>query len=186
MAARNPYPLTGIVYDTDGTTALVNATVRLIFVKKNDGTLVNEYKEWVTASDGSFSCNLADSDFDTDYDTGSKVQLVVYTGNKSTERRHTVVAAGGHDFGSMYAHYTKAILHDMKLMAGVIANTTAGGLRVDLYDRTNDDKIASMEILAGDSQPFNFSFLGLYFAGGVCVIRESDASGSLEVSLVVK
>jgi hypothetical protein len=175
------YPISGLVKDTDGSTAFYPGTVRLI-----DVTL-GTYKEFTVASDGSFTAELSQLG---SYANGDHLQVIIYNSRKtkSTEFRHTVdVGIPGYDVGTIYMHWTKPLMGTATLMAGVLSNKDdSAEYTVDLYDRENDDKLFSVDILP--NSPFSTSLLhkGIEFAGGICIIRESDAANKVEVQLVVK
>jgi len=176
------YPITGILKDVDGVTNFNNATVRII-----DVTL-GEYIEGNTESDGSFSVDI--QNLTSDYSNNDKLQVVIYDSNKvkSTEFRHTVdTGLSGYDTGTLYLHWTKPIMGESRLFAGIFSNKNdSNEYTIDLYDRTNDNKIISVDVNVNNSLSLNFGFTGLSFPGGICIIRESDTANTVEVQLVVK
>ena len=180
--ARTPYPITGIVTDVDGSTLMASATVRVI-----DVTL-GENIEVTTASDGSFSADLAN--LTSAYSDDDAIQVVVYDSDKvkSTDFRHTVdTGTGNYDVGTIYMHWTKPILGTSRLLALIASNKSdSAEYTIDLYDRTNDHKILTFDIDTNDPFSPNLGFKGLDFPGGICVIRESDAANTVEIQMVVK
>ena len=159
------------------------ATVRVINVTKG------EYVEWATVSDGSFAADLANSGFATDYENNDKLQVCVYSGNKSTWFRHTVnTAVGVYDAGTINMHVGRAILGASKIIAGSISNQDAStAYAVTFYD-VSDDSIVIPKQFCGTKTtiPLDFTFIGIKFAGGICVIRDTDAANTVEVTLVVR
>jgi hypothetical protein len=136
------------------------------------------------ASDGSFAVNL-----DT-YSDEDKLQVVLFNTakTKSTEFRHTVdTDEEGYDVGSVYMHWTKPSLEEARLHALVISNKNdSNEYTVDFYDRYNDAKILSCDVNVDSSFSPNLAFQGLKFEGGICVIRESDAANTVEVTMIVR
>lgn len=176
------YPITGVIYDVDGSTLMSSGTVRVI-----DVTL-GESVEGNIESDGSFSVDIVN--LTSDYSNNDKLQVVAYDTDKvkSTELRHTVnTTLDGYDAGTLYMHWTKPILGTSKLFGLVISNKDdTNEYTVDFYDRTNDDKLLSCDVGVNSSFSPNLSFKGIKFDGGICVIRESDAANIVEVTMVVK
>ena len=175
------YPITGIVYDTDGSTLMTSGNCKLFDVTTGESISTN------IASDGSFSIDLANL---TSYSNEDKLQVVLYdsTKTKSTEFRHTVnTGLSGYDAGSLYMHWTVPILGDSTLMGLVISNKSdSAEYTVDFYDRKYDNKLLSCDVNVNSSFSPTLWFKGIYFEGGICVIRESDAANTVEVQMVVK
>lgn len=178
----SPYPISGIVYDVDGSTLMTSGTVRVI------DTTLDEYTEGDISTDGSFSVDI--QNLTTDYSNGDALQVVAYDsdGVKSTEFRHTVdTGLSGYDAGNIYLHWTVPVLGDSTLLALVLSNKNdSAEYTVDLYDRDNDHKLLSCDVGVNTTLSPNLGFKGIKFDGGICVIRESDSANTVEVHMVVK
>lgn len=179
---RTPYPITGIVYDVDGITLMTSGTCTVYNTTK-DETASGDIE-----SDGSFSVDIANAT--TEYSNNDQLQVVCYDSNgvKSTEFRHTVnTSLAGYDAGNVYLHWTVPILGESTLLALVLSNKSdSAEYTIDLFDRTNDEKLLSCDVGPNTSFSPNLGFKGIKFDGGICVIRESDSANTIEVTMVVK
>lgn len=181
MAARVPYPVTGTVYDTDGTTVVSGAQVKIINVT-NSGDSITVTTDAV----GEFVADLADDGFSTDYANNDKLQMVAYVNSrpKASWYRHTVnTILGFWTIGAMYLHAGNLNIGSTRLNAFVIANHTGAVGQVDLRDVENDDLILSVELPTNGTSTAYLA-QGIKFLGGICIVREADTSGSWSVALV--
>lgn len=178
-----PYPLSGLVYDTNGTSLALGAKVTCRNVTKDEW--LPEVTTVITDLSGEYVIDLAN--LPTDYENGDKIQIVAFdsTGLKSIDFRHTVNTVVGAYENNAVLHPGESFTSSSRICAVVVANTTAGGLRVDFYDRTNDIIRLSIEVPAADTRSARFGSGndGLFFEGGICKILESETAGELIVTI---
>lgn len=185
-----PYPISGVVYDDNGTgsTNLVDgATVIVRNVTKN------EFEAVATNSAGEFLVDLAN--FTTDYSNSDRIQITAFFGAGSNEivldRRHTIdTAVGFYNAGNMILHplgdhffgnYTPTTYVSKKaLLSYSIANRTASAVQVHLYDRLNDRLVMAIVVPATTTINSQIgSYIGKEFDGGICVIYSDEGTTSI-------
>lgn len=180
---RTQYPISGVVYDTDGTTKMTSGIVVLI-----NTTLDERISDESIESDGSFSVDAANTT--TEYSNGDKLQVLIYNSNntKSTEFRHTLdTGETGYNKGDVYMHWTQSVLRTARLKSLVVSNKhDSNEYTVDLYNREDDEVLLTIDVGTNDTKSIFLGLEGLKFDGGICVIRQSDAANTVEVQMVVK
>jgi len=145
---ETPYPISGVVYDTDNSTVVELATV-LAYNQTN-----NESLSVTTNSSGEYSLDLAN--YDTDWTAGDVIFISAFIGQKSVDYRTTV--SGTYEEKDLYLmNGASHAYFDAELLSGLISNTADAVGNVKFYDRTNDLEIMDVRVLATTSVPFNFA-----------------------------
>lgn len=173
------YPVSGKVYDLDGTTVLVGAKVTA-----HDSTT----HDWIksdaivtTNALGEYTLDL--NNFQKGYSNADKIQIVVYDTNhtKCGEARHTVNTVVGSLEQDLYMHSGEPVFDNTYVNGGVVTNDSASAIRVDFYDRYNDVIIFSVKCGANTSilVPSDPSKRGIFFQGGVCRICGTETGGAI-------
>lgn len=178
-----PYPISGKVYDLDGSTALANATVTCYNVTQ--GKWLPSDKFATTNSSGEYAIDLAN--IPGGYENSDLIQVVAWNSQRtySMNHRFTVNTGTGSEEKDLYLHVGGPVNGSANVCGATVTNSTAGGLYVHLYDRKNDHKILPIECPAGDTKHLHFGYgrAGYFFEGGICPVYESETSGEVEVVL---
>lgn len=180
---RNPYSISGIIYDCDGSTKMTSGYVRVLDVNLGEYITIN------IAADGSFDGDLAN--LASAYSNGDIIFVTAYDTNKSrcTEFRHVVDTSSPGSDGTYYMHWGIPILGpgDSTITALSVSNRHASNDgQVDFYDKQYGYKRHSVEVASKGNASQQFLFKGIPCPGGICVVRSTDAANTLEVTLVVK
>jgi len=186
---RQPYPISGTVYEEDGSTVLTDATVTIWSVTNQEWMETD--KESTTASDGTYVIDLAD--MPTAYANGDKIQVLIYKGNKVIEYRHTVsTSTESHEettatIAHIYPKSGKAYTErGIRIISGFVSNSDSSNSQyVDFFDRANDEK-HRVQVPKDDTISLNFIHVGKFFEKGYCIVFEDYTEDELDVCLVVK
>jgi len=183
------YPLTGIVKDIDASTAKSGVTCTVWNITK--GTRLASSDEVTTQADGSFSLDLANLPGTTPYENGDRLQVVFYilSENKCVNIRYTVDTAGypnGKNLGTVYLHVGQPHLVPTRIIGGWVANSSAGNLYVDIYDRADDNLVGRVEVLANATVTLPASLIGMEIDGGICLVAEETTTVSTYTTLITK
>jgi len=179
----NPYPVSGTVYDVNGTTA--KASVVLTAKNITTGEWIKESRRATSSATGEYILDLAD--FPSGYTNGDVVQVIACdtTGYKTLDVQHTIDTVTGILEKDIILHNGEIFMDTIRVSSLIVTNSTGGGLKVDFYDRKNNFKRVSVECPAGDTKVVYFGKIGLRFDGGICRIFEAETAGSLEVTTVL-
>jgi hypothetical protein len=177
-----PYPISGTVYDRDGSTA-VAAIVTIL------DTATHEKTSITCNSNGQFiidAANLASG-----YTNGDHLQITASYGSgsgiRSLSKRHTIdTGTGSYDCGSIVLHSGEDSFLTCNITFASHTNSHSGNLYVDFYDRTNDNLVFRIETIAGETEALPIGYLGVKMDGGFIRIFESETSGRSEVLTVFK
>ena len=173
-----PYPISGVVMDTNSTTRVSGATVIAWDVTQQTST------QTTTNTNGEFVMDLAN--MSVDYADDDRVQIITFTGtgsnHRSLDHRHLVdTAVGTSDQGNMVLkptedHYFNSIGNPMNVVGYIATNTSGTARSIELYDRRNDRLILPIEVPANTTVHLagNSFGAGYKFDGGVCVILEVE------------
>jgi len=181
MAGETPYTIAGTVYDTDGTTAVASATVRVY-----DWT--QAYPEAViettTNSTGQYLVDLANLTNSTGYTYANSdviiVEVKITTPSRFEHWKHTVDTTAGVVDKNLYLKNGKTYVGDRRLVAGTVSNTHSSAARTALVERTTLSKLAIISTEAGGTSEFNYES-GIKFDEGIFILDHdgTDYNGGL-------
>lgn len=181
LGLRTPYPVDGRIYDQNGSTAVNGATVVILNITSQ------EKISGSTDAAGDFLLDLAN--LTSGYLIGDRIQITAFygdgSGRRSLSKRYTL-AGTSYSAGNFVLHSGEEPFGTCHITFVSLTNSTAGGLYVDFYDRSNDVKVFRIECLGGYYADFGIGYLGKRMDGGFIRVFESNTSGELEVLTVVK
>ena len=171
-----PFPVTGYVYDIDGTTKLANATVTARNV--TNGEWLPQTAQGTTASDGEYAIDLGN--FKSGWSDDDKIQLYVYKGDNLVACYRWQIETGTEEKDqNLYAHTGRVSLSTCQLEGYIITNSSAGGLYVDLHDG-DDEHVLRIEVAAGTTATWRSEKRrGVLFQNGICITGETESGGNL-------
>lgn len=172
-----PYPISGIVYDIDGTTALSGVIVKLRNITTGEWLPQSAWS--TTNSLGEYSIDIANLT-GSGYSNNDKLQVTAYTALKSMNFRHTVDTVTGFLNQNMPLHHGGAIFSTAYLISAIAHNASATARTIQLFDRKNDTLILPIRVPANNTVPvYEGEVNGKYFEDGICVIYEDTGTTSI-------
>jgi len=173
---RIPYPITGLLQDTDGSTAVSGGYVVVYNVD------LQESIEGRTDASGQFMLDLAN--LTSAYAEGHILHILCWDRNKSTWHRHTVdVSAGALNLGSIPLHIGAHHTGRTRVNVIVVSNKKGTVGHVDFVDGFNNDTLLSIEVAANGTESVYLA-QGLVFKSNICVLREDDTANYFEVCII--
>jgi hypothetical protein len=177
------YPISGILYDVDGSTAMASAFVTAFNTTKGEAMRASGI--CTTSALGEYAIDLGN--LPSGFSNADKIQVLAYTSDnqKSINFRHTVNTAVGSYAKSPVLNYGEPRPSTCRMVAVVVTNTTAGALSVDFYDRKYDNVRLSVKVPATDTKIVFFCNPGLKFESGICPIFGSETAGAMRISIKI-
>lgn len=170
-----PYPISGKVYDIDGSTALSGVTVTM----RNTTQEERLKPTAIITSNSSGEYVIDAANFPSGYEDGDILHIEYFIAGRFLCTRHTIVVATGSLEQDAYLVSGNMEVGDCQWRGGIFTNSSAGGLYVDLYDKTDVRKIR-IEVPAGSTVTPNFGTQGgITFSGGITPILESVDNGDI-------
>lgn len=182
MPLSDPHSLSGKVYEKDGTTAVVGATVTAFDVTKQKW--IEPTKIATTNAAGEYTLDAAD--INGGYDNGDEIQIVVIGTRVTGDERHTIdTDVGSHEKDIIIRH---GVAHCGGVHAKciVVSNSTESTkpMYVDLYNRSETSRILRIWCEAGQTEVVSIPDRGMWFKGGICVEYEDDTAGRIDCKIV--
>jgi len=109
------------------------------------------------------------------YDDGDFIQITVYKNNVSADDRHTVDTAAGSYNSTIYSIQVPAQFETCRIREILCANTTAAAT-VKIYNRNNDQLIASFILPATNTVEARYGGSGRLVTRGFVVIRSLNTT----------
>lgn len=183
-----PYPISGIVYAPDNTTAVNGAKVVAYNSTSGEATATT------SNSSGEYIVDLAN--LTSGYDSGDVIYLSAFTGRRSVDYRTTTTAGddvGGSESKDLYLMWgqTHAVninssnafhsVMNTRLLSGIVT-AGAANIGVVFYDIKNDVEVLHVKALANASQEFDFG-RPKYFEGLARVPSANTAKACIQADV---
>lgn len=174
------FPITGKIYDRDGSTVINGVTVIVFDVTLGQKTSVT------TNVLGEFIADL--SNLASAWTEGDKLQITAFYGDGSARRslskRYTVKTSdGSYDIGNMILHAGEEPFG--KATITYAHHTATANANVDFYDR-NDNFVFNIRVLANSFAVAPIGYLGKIMDGGFIRVFGTETAGTSEVLTVWK
>ena len=179
---ETPYPVSGLIRDTDGSTVVANAVVTAWNATKGEQLPGGAHS--TTNSVGEFTIDLAN--FPSDYSDNDVIFLYARNAanNKIIDHRFLIDTALGSTEKSMDLHHGSPITSRGRLISLTFRADNAGD-SVTVHDRANDAVIQVLEATATASTTADFGS-GIPFQSGVALIYTTDTANSNQAFAVQK
>lgn len=182
-----PYPIGGVIYDINGSTAVVGAYVTVRNFTKNSQLVTT------TNASGEYLIDLANLPFTTlpPYENADVIYVMANYPNRYEHYRTTVNTTTGYETKNLTLRAGKdpmglsALSYgSVWLYGGTIDNPSGSALYVDLYEAMTDTRLARFNVPTVTAHSFTYGKIGLEFKGGILVLTAGTGGIATETSMV--